>query len=242
MIQWSSVRAANIVVGRQTLHESLLERLRQMIQDGELAPGSRLSEQGLCERFGVSRTPLREALKILAADGYLDWRANRGIRVAEIQPDEVVAAFELLGGLERLIGETVSQRMTADDLQRLEAMHADMVRLHARSDRSAYFRLNQAIHAELARLTRNAVIEDVYRSVQRRVYRARALSNTERLRWDASVQEHERIMAALRARDPARLAAELVGHSNATEAVIVRELAPLALHGTVAEDTFELKN
>ena len=230
MIEWNSIRAASTVSGRQTLHESLLERLRQMIQDGELAPGTRLSEQSLCERFGVSRTPLREALKILAADGYLDWRANRGIHVAEIQAREVVAAFELLGGLERLIGEIVPQRVMADDVQALEVMHADMVRLHAQSDRKAYFRLNQAIHAELARLTGNPVIEDVYGSVQRRVYRARALSNTERLRWDASVQEHERIMAALRARDPARLSVELMSHSKATETVILRELARLELH------------
>jgi DNA-binding GntR family transcriptional regulator len=225
LIEWNSVRAAVNVTGRQTLHQSLLERLRQMIQDGELPPGTRLSEQALCRQFDVSRTPLREALKILAADGYVDWRANRGIRVAEIETTEVVAAFELLGALERLIGDIVCQRMTADDMQVLEAMHAEMVRLHARSMRAEYFRLNQAIHAALARLTRNPVIEDVYGSVQRRIYRARALSNTERLRWDESVQEHERIMAALRARDPARLPAELVAHSKATEAVILRELA-----------------
>ncbi len=227
MIEWNSVRAAANATGRQTLHQSLLERLRQMIQDGELPPGTRLSEQALCQQFDVSRTPLREALKILAADGYVDWRANRGIRVAEIQTAEVVAAFELLGALERLIGDILCQRMTADDMQALEAMHAEMVRLHARSMRAEYFRLNQAIHAALARLTRNPVIEDVYGSIQRRIYRARALSNTERLRWDESVQEHERIMAALRARDPARLPAELVAHSKATEAVILRELTRL---------------
>ena len=234
LIEWNSVRAASAVAGRQTLHQSLLERLRQMIQDGELAPGTRLSEQSLCERFGVSRTPLREALKILAADGYLDWRANRGIRVAEIQAGEVAAAFELLGGLERLIGEIVALRIAPRDMQALEAMHADLVRLHTQSDRAAYFRLNQTIHAELARLTGNPVIEDVYVSVQRRIYRARALSNTERLRWDASVQEHERIMVALRARDAGRLAAELVAHSKATEVVILRELARLDLHKKTA--------
>ncbi len=225
MIEWNSVRAAFNANGRQTLHQGLLERLRQMIQDGELPPGARLSEQALCQQFDVSRTPLREALKILAADGYVDWRANRGIRVAEIQAAEVVAAFELLAALERLIGDILCHRMTAEAMQGLEAMHAEMVRLHARSMRSEYFRLNQAIHATLARLTRNPVIEDVYASIQSRVYRARALSNTERLRWDESVQEHERIMAALRARDPARLAAELVAHSKATEAVTLRELA-----------------
>jgi DNA-binding GntR family transcriptional regulator len=230
LIEWNSVRAAYVAAGRQTLHEPLLGRLRQMIQEGELAPGTRLSEQALCERFGVSRTPLREALKILAADGYLDWRANRGIRVAEIQPGEIVAAFELLGGVERLIGEILPHRVTADDMQGLEVMHADLVRLHAQSDRAAYGRLNQAIHAELARLTRNPVIEDVYNSVQRRISRAHAFSNTERLRWDASVQEHERIMAALRARDPLLLALELVAHSKALEAVILREIARLELY------------
>ena len=242
MIEWSSVRATYVVAGRQTLHESLLERLRQMIHDGELAPGARLSEQALCERFGVSRTPLREALKILAADGYLDWRANRGIHVTEVQPEEIVAIFELLSGLERLIGEIVPQRMAADEMQALEVMHADMVRLHAQSDRVAYFRLNQTIHAELARLTRNPVIEDVYVSVQRRVFRARALSNTGRLRWDASVQEHERIMAALRARDPARLTAELVAHSKATEAVVLRELARLEVHERAADEAEHVRN
>ncbi len=227
MIEWNNVRAAFNATGRPTLHQGLLERLRQMIQDGELPPGTRLSEQALCQQFDVSRTPLREALKILAADGYVDWRTNRGIRVAEIQSAEVVGAFELLGAIERLIGDVLCQRLTADDMQALEVMHADMVRLHERSMRAEYFRLNQAIHAALARLTRNPVIEDVYGSLQRRVYRARALSNTERLRWDESVQEHERIMAALRARDAARLAAELVAHSKATEAVILRELARL---------------
>jgi DNA-binding GntR family transcriptional regulator len=225
VIEWNNVRAAYEVPGRQTLHESLVQRLGQMIQDGELPPGIRLSEQALCERFDVSRTPLREALKVLAAEGFLVWRANRGISVVEVPPSEVIAAFELLAGLERLIGEVVCARMTDADMHSLEIMHADMVRLHERAQRTDYFRLNQAIHALLARFTRNPVIEDVYVSVQRRVYRARALSNTDRLRWDASVSEHEQIMAALRARDSDRLARELVAHSQATREVIMSELA-----------------
>lgn len=207
------------------MHESLVERLGQMIQDGELPTGERLSEQALCERFDVSRTPLREALKVLASEGYLIWRANRGISVVEVPASEVAAAFELLAGLERMIGEIICDRMTDADMRSLEIMHADLVRLHERSQRADYFRLNQSIHALLARFTRNPVIEDVYVSVQRRVYRARALSNTDRLRWDASVREHEQIMAALRLRDPVRLAGELVAHSEATRDVIMNEIA-----------------
>lgn len=225
MIEWNSVRASYGAQGRQTLHQGLVERIGQMIQDGELKPGVRLSEAALCEQFEVSRTPLREALKVLASEGYLVWRANRGISVAQIRLDETQAAFELLSGLERMIGELVCERVTAAEIRELEQMHADMVRLHAQSLRGPYFRLNQTIHARFAQLTRNPVIEDVYGSVQRRVYRARALSNTGRLRWDESVREHERIMVALRALDGPKLAAELVAHSKATEAVILREIA-----------------
>ncbi len=236
MIEWTNVRAAYGAPGRQTLHQALVERIGQMIQDGELPPGARLSEAALCEQFDISRTPLREALKVLASEGYLVWRANRGITVAQIRVDEVRAAFEMLTGLERMIGGLVCARATPDDLHSVEVMHADMVRLHAQAHRTAYFRLNQAIHARLAQLTRNPVLEDVYGSIQRRVYRARALSNTGRLRWDESVREHERIMAALRSRDGARLAAELAAHSQATEAVILQEVTRLPADTETAAD------
>jgi len=196
----------------------------------------RLSEASLCAQFDVSRTPLREALKVLASEGYLVWRANRGISVAQVRLDEVQAAFEMLSGMERMIGELVCARVTPADIRDVEAMHADLVRLHAQSLRQPYFRLNQDIHARLAHLTRNPVLEDVYSSLQRRVYRARALSNTERLRWDESVREHERIMVALRRLDGATLADELVAHSKATEAVILREVAKMA---ALSEDVAE---
>lgn len=107
MIAWNSVRAAVGPAGRPTLHHTLVERIGQMIQDGELPAGERLSEAAPCARFDVSRTPLREALKVLTSEGYPVWGANRGITVAESGLDEGRAAFELLGGLERTIGELV---------------------------------------------------------------------------------------------------------------------------------------
>jgi len=236
LIEWTNVRAAYSASGRQTLHQALVERIGQMIQDGELPPGTRLSEAALCEQFDVSRTPLREALKVLASEGYLVWRANRGISVAQIRVDEVRAAFEMLTGLERMIGDLVCARATPADVHSVEVMHADMVRLHAQAHRPAYFRLNQAIHARLAQLTRNPVLEDVYGSIQRRVYRARALSNTGRLRWDESVREHERIMGALRRRDGAELSAELAAHSLATETVILQEVTRITAEAETAAE------
>ena len=227
MIEWTNVRAAAAGPVRQTLHQNLVERIGQMIQDGELPPGERLSEAALCAQFDVSRTPLREALKVLASEGYLVWPANRGITVAEIQVGEVRAAFDVLAGLEQMIGDLAAVRATPAALLEVERMHADMVVLHQKGSRPAYFRLNQVIHGRLARLTGNAVLEDVYGSLQRRVYRARALSNTGRIRWTESVREHEAIMVALRKKDGPALATALVAHSNATMAVTLGELIRL---------------
>lgn len=224
MIEWRSVRAADEREGRRTLHQALVQDLGRMIQDGKLVPGERLSEAALCERFKVSRTPLREALKVLASEGYVVWRANHGVSVAGVEPAEVMASFEVLAGLERLIGEALPWRLDAADLHELEAMHARMVRLHAGADRPGYFRLNQLIHGRLAAATGNPVLADIYGSLQRRVYRARALSNGIRLRWDESVAEHEGIMAALRRRDAPLLAERLMAHSRATQAVILGQL------------------
>ena len=229
MIEWTNVREAYGTSGRQTLHQSLVTRIGQMIQDGELAPGMRLSEAALCQQFDVSRTPLREALKVLTSEGYLVWRANRGITVAQIEIDEVRAAFELLVGLERMIGELACERAAAADIAAVETLHVEMVGLRERGARQDYFRLNQAIHAHLAHMSGNPVIEDVYRSIQRRVYRARALSNTSHTRWDESVREHGRMIAALRRRDGASLSRELVAHTETTRDVILLEIPRLAL-------------
>ncbi len=223
-MEWDSLRAGHGREGRRTLHEALVQDIGRMIQDGELSPGEHLSEARLCERFEVSRTPLREALKVLASDGYVVWRANHGARVASVDPQEMASTFEVLAGLERMIGETACARVTAAGLRTLEGMHAELAGLHARHDRAGYFRLNQAVHAALAQGVGNAVLADVYCGLQRRVHRARAMSNGIRLRWDASMAEHERIMAALRRRDAELLTHELVAHSRATQAVTMAQL------------------
>jgi DNA-binding GntR family transcriptional regulator len=222
MIGWSTLRSHKDRLERQTLHQTLIQHLIRMIENGELAPGERLSEAALCERFEVSRTPLREALKVLAFEGFLIWRPNRGITVAEIRIDEVIDAFELLTPIEHVIGEALLTRATAADISQIEAMHAKLTALHANLERRAYFQLNQEIHAQLAASTRNPIIEDVYCSLQRRIYRARSLSNTIRLRWDESIREHDAFMVALWERDPS-LPTLLAAHSEATRAEVCRQ-------------------
>ena len=97
--------------GEASLHETLVSRLRQLMIEGTLESGQRIPEAELCRMFGVSRTPLREALKVLAAQGFVQLRPNRGAIVAPINPDQIQPIFEMKGALERLIGMTAAERM-----------------------------------------------------------------------------------------------------------------------------------
>jgi len=209
---------------RANLHEDLVVRLTEMIQEGELPPGSRVPEVSLCEHFGVSRTPLREALKVLAADGLLVWRANYGARVSEVNIEEMRDVFETLGGLERLIGALLAERVTDTELLQLEAMHSELRRLHQIEDRTGYFKLNQMIHRFMANAVRNQSLHDVYEALSKKVYRARTMANYGHERWDESMAEHEQFMEALRQRDSAALAARLEHHNAATCTAVIAEL------------------
>lgn len=217
-------KQSSAIERRPNLHEDIVAKLTEMIQEGELPPGSRIAELPLCERFGVSRTPLREALKVLAADGLVVWRANYGARVSEVNVDEVRDVFETLSGLERLIGTLLVERISDVQIKTLDAMHEELVRLHGAEDRVGYFRLNQMIHRFMASAVDNGSLYDVYEALSKKVYRARTMANYGHDRWDASVQEHEGFMSALRRRDAIELAEALEQHNAATCRAVIGAL------------------
>jgi len=194
------------------LHGSLLERLRDLIVEGELAAGARVPERVLCERFGVSRTPLREALKVLAAEGLIELLPNRGARVAQLTPTDIAQTLKVIGTLEALAGETACERITETELAEIRALHLEMRAHHARRDRPAYFKANQAIHQALVAASGNAVLAQTYAGLSGRIRRARYAANLDPKRWDEAVAEHELILQALAARDGARLAKLLRSH------------------------------
>lgn len=199
-------------VERTTLPQNAAERLRQMILDGELAAGERLNERVLCERLGISRTPLREALRMLGAEGLLRVEPNRGAMVASIDRSEIESTFEVLGALEGLAGELAASRITDAELAEIKALHFEMRAHHARGDRSAYFTANQAIHARIAGAGGNAVLGETFERLNARVKRVRYAANLSRQRWDKAVAEHEQMIAALEARDGAALRRILEAH------------------------------
>lgn len=212
---------------RLSLHDEIAAELRRMILEGQLQPGERIPEAQFCSSFGISRTPLREALKVLAAEGLVELRPNRGGRVAEIHADEIAAIFEVMGALERLAGYLVCARISNAEIEELERMHAALVTLHRKGDRTGYFRQNQQIHRRIIALTENPVLLATYTSFAGKIARARYSANYDRIRWDESVREHEAIMRAIRARNSEVLSQRLEEHSIKTGRVVIGQLQNL---------------
>lgn len=204
-----------------TLPAAVCERLRDMIIEGELAAGSRLNERALCDRLGVSRTPLREAFRMLASEGFVDLQPNRGAQVVSLSDADIRDSFELMGALEALSGELACARITDDEIVEIKALTFQMLACHARRDLPAYYQLNRVIHDRINRAARNAVLTQAYATLNLRIQNLRFRSNFDEDKWAKAAGEHERMVAALEARDGAALAALLRGHLRAKgEAVL----------------------
>lgn len=199
-------------ISRRPLHEEAVDRLRSLIVQGELAPGSRLNERVLTAQLGISRTPLREAIKLLATEGIVELLPNRGAIVAPLDPARLKEALTVMGALEALAGELACAHVTVEQLAEIRALHYEMLAMHARGDLAGYFKLNQAIHLKLVEASGNSVLAATYRQLNANVRRARYMANLSRERWDTAVREHEEILGALAARDAGRLKALLRDH------------------------------
>src|ERR1700710_155515 len=126
-------------ISRRYLHDEVADRMRELIQSGEMEPKARINESELTERFGISRTPLREAIKILATEGLLELLPNRGARVASISDDELEEMIEVIAGLEAPAGELACRHATADEVAAIEALHRLMVAAWQAADDPGYF-------------------------------------------------------------------------------------------------------
>ena len=199
-------------IKRPSLHEELIDRLRTMIVEGVLTAGEKVPERALCEKLGVSRTPMREALKVLAADGLLTLEPNRGARVRAITLDDLEEVFPLMGALEALAGELACANITVAQMTELRKTHELMLECFHASDLSGYFRHNQRIHEIIMQAAGNATLSSMVQSLAVRVRRARYLANMSSERWQQAVAEHEEIIMALDVRDGQRLGAILKRH------------------------------
>jgi DNA-binding GntR family transcriptional regulator len=206
---------------RRTLHHDVLERLRQMIFDGELPAGSKVRENDLCERFGVSRTPMREALKVLANEGLVRLTPNRGAVISDITLQDLEDAFPVMGALEALAGELACVSITDREIAEIRELQDRMVECYENRDLASYFELNQEIHLRILQAARNKTLSAMTKSLGDRLRRARYMANISTTRWAQALSEHTAILEALEKRD-GKLLGELMKHHLAHKLETVR--------------------
>jgi DNA-binding GntR family transcriptional regulator len=204
-----------LATGASTLAVALADRLREMIIEGELPPGTHLNERALCDRLGASRTPLREAFRLLAAEHLVDLQPNRGAQVVSLSDDDIRESFEVMGALEALSGELACQHITSEEIAEIKALTFEMLASHARRDLPAYYRVNRSIHDRINRAAGNALLSQLYTKLNLRIQNLRFRSNFDQHKWDAAAREHAAMVDALEARDGARLGAILREHLRA---------------------------
>jgi DNA-binding GntR family transcriptional regulator len=200
----------------ESLHGQIVGHIREMISSGELMGGQRVPEKILCERLSISRTPLREALKVLASEGLLDLLPNRGARIARLTTKDVDDMFPVMGALEGLAGELSCQHITDAGIDEIRALHFQMAAHHKRREIRDYFALNQQIHGKIMEATGNATLGELYASLAGRIRLARYRANFSHPRWDQAMVEHEEILEALSERDGPGLTRILKTHLENT--------------------------
>lgn len=219
-----------IEISRLALHDQVAARLRTMLVEGHIAPGAKLNERELCEQLHVSRTPLREAIKLLAAEGLVDLLPNRGAVAVRLTEADVQHTFEVLAALEGQSGELAAQRISAVETDEVRALHYEMLACFTRRDLSGYYRFNARIHEAINRAAGNPVLSQTYRAINARVQSLRFRTNQDGAKWQRAVQEHERMVEALTARDASGLRQVLVehlAHKRDTVLQLMREHAGL---------------
>lgn len=170
-----------------------------MLIRGQLQPGEKLSESDLCERFQVSRTPLREALRVLAHDGVLVPVPHRGMVVATIDTHDVLNHFPVMAALEGLAGELACRRATQEDRDSMRKIHEAMLHHYSRHEEADYLHYGRMIHQRFIELADNPVLADAYAQILIRIRQVRFVTSKPKALWRQSVLEHNAIQAAFEA-------------------------------------------
>ncbi|MEH6526427.1 MAG: GntR family transcriptional regulator [Sneathiella sp.] len=197
--------------------------VRDMIVQDELQPGEPIRERIISETLNVSRTPLREGLKILATEGLVELIPNRGAIVAEPAPAETRDRLILLSVLEAFAGELAVNFATNQDIDEITALHYEMLAAQRRKNRLLYFKLNQDIHSGIVRISRNSALIENHIRLNLQVYRARYRNNLKSTEWRRSIREHEKIITALQERNGDALSAILRRHMDPVWATVMEE-------------------
>jgi DNA-binding GntR family transcriptional regulator len=213
----------------RALYQEVAERLREAIFARQLEPGSWIDEQKLAAEYGISRTPLREALKVLAVEGLVTMKVRRGAYVTEVSQGDVRQVYHLLGLLESDAAARVARQAGADERAELEALHQQLER-QAKS-RGAFFATNERFHMALMRAAGNRWAEQIVTDLRKVMKLNRHHSLFRQGRLAESLQEHRALMHAINGRDGAAAARLMRAHFDSGLAAAVHEDGAAAGHG-----------
>jgi len=197
-----------------TLAESLRQQLELAIAAGHLEPGSRLDEQEIAQRFGVSRTPVREAFRLMAANNLVELRGRQGATVRAIKAEALIEMFQVMAELEGLSARLAARRVSQVWGNEISEIHQRLVAAGETGDIDVFYDVNQEFHETIYEASRNAFLADQTRKLRNQVaaYRRRVTRMPNRIA--DTVREHEAIMQAILAHDPERAHSTMRDHVN----------------------------
>lgn len=196
------------------LYEEVAERLRDRIFSHEMPPGSWIDEQSIAEEFGISRTPMREAIKVLAAEGLITMKMRRGAYVTEVSKSDLEQIFTVIALLESQACKEVAVKATDKDLSALDSIHLKLEKAAADRDIDGFFSINQDFHDKIQDIAGNKWMTHVISDLRKVLKLQRRDSLSKRGRLEQSLVEHRNILSALLARNPELAASLMKKHMN----------------------------
>ncbi len=192
---------SKIIERHQTLREKILETIREAILKGTLKPGEKVAEPELAERFGISRTPIREAFRQLESEGYLTVIPRKGAVVAALSEQDVQEFYAIKSILEGYAAELAAEKLTAKDIEKLQTINEKLKTLAAEGDVKAFFRVHNEFHDLFVRAAGNQKLAELITHLGMKFNRLRMASLSVHGRMDISVAEHERLIEAFKNQD-----------------------------------------
>ncbi|EXI88867.1 MAG: putative L-lactate dehydrogenase operon regulatory protein [Candidatus Accumulibacter regalis] len=209
-------------IAQTALYQEVAERLRQRIFAHELLPGARIDEQALALDYGISRTPLREALKVLASEGLVTLRPRRGCFVTEVSEQDLDDIFPLMAMLEGRCALEATTRAQPEDLARLDALHGQLEQFAESNEIARFFEANQAFHYQIQEMSGNRRLRQVIQDLRKVLKLTRLFSLSIDGRLQQSLVEHAAILAAIKAGDAAGAQAAMHDHILAGRQALAR--------------------
>lgn len=213
------------LISREPMHEQILPHIRRDIVEGRWRPGERLPEPLLCAEFGISRTPMRDALKILEAEGLVELVPHVGAVVTDPTQPDVAEKMEVLMALEQAAAAKVASTRPAAVLERINRLHLQMSEAAHGNDAATYYRLNDEFHRAIVLGANNKTLADMHEHIMWHVHRARHRANEYESLSQGAAEHHERIVRCLVEGDSLAAAQAMNEHLHDVASSIVGHLA-----------------